>query len=163
MPTLTVTNATFREVISRHTIVLIDWWAGWCGPCRQFAPIFEASAEEHRDIVHGTVDTEAETELTAMAQVDRFPTLMAFREGILVFAQSGFLPAGDLEEVIQQVRWLDMDSIRAQHAEAIAQQAHQVQAEHARRSEPDRAVAATAARSAAGPAPGPARYGWPGL
>ncbi|WP_084510552.1 thioredoxin family protein, partial [Nocardia lijiangensis] len=130
MPTVTLTQQNFHEVISANYIVLIDWWAGWCAPCRHFAPVFESSSDQHPDIVHGKVDTEAEEALTALAQVDRFPTLMAFREGLLVFSQPGFLPAADLEEVVQQVRWLDMDQVRRELAaqEGTVQQAQQPEA-----------------------------------
>ncbi len=153
MPTVTLTQHNFHQVVSTNHIVLIDWWAGWCGPCRHFAPVYEASADQHPDIVHGKVDTEAEEALTAMAQVDRFPTLMAFREGLLVFNQPGFLPAADLEEVVQRVRWLDMDEVRRELA---------AQGGTAMQAEPVAAAPAGGARLA-GPARGPARYGWPGL
>ncbi|MCP2293860.1 thioredoxin 1 [Nocardia amikacinitolerans] len=153
MPTVTLTEQNFHQVVSGNHIVLIDWWAGWCGPCRHFAPVYEASSDQHPDIVHGKVDTEAEVALTAMAQVDRFPTLMAFREGLLVYNQAGFLPAADLEEVVQQVRWLDMDQVRK---ELAAQGAAPQQAE------PVAAATGGAARMA-GPASGPVQYGWPGL
>ncbi|MBF6210313.1 thiol reductase thioredoxin [Nocardia puris] len=151
MATVTLTQQNFQQVVSANHIVLVDWWAGWCGPCRHFAPVYEASSELHPEIVHGKVDTEAETALTASAQVDRFPTLMAFREGLLVFNQAGFLPAADLEEVVQQVRWLDMDEVRRQMTGLLQAEA---QGQPAAPSAPPRT---------AGPAHGPARYGWPGL
>ncbi|MBH0776417.1 thioredoxin family protein [Nocardia bovistercoris] len=158
MSTLTLTSDNFAEIVNRNAIVLVDWWAGWCGPCRQFAPVYEASSNEHPEIVYGKVDTEAEPELTAMAQVDRFPTLMAFREGIIVFSQPGFLHAAALEEVVQHIRWLDMDAVRA-----AAEQSDS----GARDSVPAHIDAATAAvpaaRVLAGPATGPVTYGWPGL
>jgi len=99
-----------------NDIVLVDFWAAWCGPCRAFAPVFDKASAAHTDIVFGKVDTEAEQSLAASAQITSIPTLMAFREGILVFSQPGSLPASALEEVIAQIRGLDMDHIRSQIA-----------------------------------------------
>ena len=93
--------------------MLVDFWASWCGPCRSFAPVFEKASEKHPDILFGKVDTEAEQSLAAAAQIRSIPTLMAFRDGILVFSQPGALPATALEQVIQAVRDLDMDEVRA--------------------------------------------------
>ena len=101
--------------------MLVDWWASWCGPCRMFAPVFEAAAEQHPDIVFGKVDTEAEQSLAAAARIMSIPTLMVFRDGILVFSQPGAVPAPALADLIGQVRALDMDDVRAavaQHASA---------------------------------------------
>ena len=116
MTTTALTAAAFEETVTGNDIVLVDFWASWCGPCRQFGPIFEAASEQHPDIVFGKVDTEAERELAAAAQITSIPTLMAFREGVLVFAQPGALPAQALEQVIGAVRDLDMDDVRAQLA-----------------------------------------------
>jgi thioredoxin len=106
-----LTEATFEQTVTGNDIVLVDWWASWCGPCRAFAPVFEAAAEQHDDIVFAKVDTEAEQRLAAMAGIMSIPTLMVFREGVLVFSQPGALPAAALEDLIGQVRALDMDEV----------------------------------------------------
>lgn len=116
MGTIALTNDTFEETIDNNDIVLVDWWASWCGPCRMFGPIFEAAAGQHRDIVFAKIDTEAETTLARGVGIMSIPTLMAFREGVLVFSQPGALPAPMLEDLIAQVRALDMDAIRAELA-----------------------------------------------
>jgi thioredoxin 1 len=124
MPTIELTDATLEETVTSNDIVLVDWWASWCGPCRAFAPVFEAAAAQHDDIVFGKVDTEAEQRLAASAGIMSIPTLMAFREGVLVFSQPGALPGAALEDLIAQVRALDMDEVhRAVAAQSDAQRA----------------------------------------
>ena len=106
-------SGDFDELVHDSPLpVLVDFWAAWCGPCRAFAPVFDKASANHPDIIFGKVDTEAEQSLAATARITSIPTLMAFREGILVFSQPGSLPASALEQVIAQIRGLDMDDIR---------------------------------------------------
>lgn len=123
MATIEVTADNFQETIEKNPIVLIDYWAAWCGPCRAFGPIFEKAADENPDLTFAKVDTEAQGELAGALRINSIPTLMVFKEGILVFAQPGLLPAPALKELIQKVRELDMDEVRKQIAEAKEEKA----------------------------------------
>ena len=117
MAITTLTGETLGTTVQDNGIVLVDLWATWCPPCRMFGPIFEASSEKHEGIVFGKVDTDAEQELAAELQITSIPTLMAFRDGILVYNQPGALPAPALEQVIDAVKGLDMDEVRKQISE----------------------------------------------
>ena len=123
MATLPLTEESFEPTVTQEGIVLVDLWASWCGPCRMFAPVYEKASETHDDITFASIDTEAEQALSGALQISSIPTLMAFRDGILVFRQPGALPAPALEQVISAVRELDMDEVRAQVAAAEATEA----------------------------------------
>ena len=114
MSTVDLTLEDFEKTIEDNGIVFVDFWADWCAPCRQFAPVYEEASDDHEDIVFGKVDTESQQQLAAMAQITSIPTLMAFRDGIAIFRQAGALPAPVFDDLIEQVRAVDMDDVRRQ-------------------------------------------------
>ncbi|MCY1019165.1 thioredoxin [Pyxidicoccus sp. MSG2] len=112
MAAVEITKDNFKETVSKEGIVVLDWWAAWCGPCRAFAPTFEAASGKHPDIVFGKIDTDAQPELSGAFEIRSIPTLMVFRDGILLFEQPGALPAAALEDLVKQVRALDMEQVK---------------------------------------------------
>jgi thioredoxin len=117
MATLELTKENFEETISDHDTVIVDFWAAWCGPCRQFAPTFEKASSQHSDIVFGKVDTEAQPELAEFFNIRSIPTLMVFRENVVLYSQAGALPAHVLDDLIAKVRDVDMEDVHRQIAE----------------------------------------------
>lgn len=120
MSVKTLTATDFESTILTNPIVLVDFWAPWCGPCRAFAPVFERSAQKHPDVVHAKVDTDVERELAAIVGIRSVPTIMAFREGILVYSQPGAMPQAALEDLVGQIKGLDMAKVRGRIADRKA-------------------------------------------
>lgn len=118
MPTIELTGKNFDAVAAKPGIVLVDFWAAWCAPCRAFGPVFERASNKHPDVTFGKVDTEAAPELAGAFQIRSIPTLMVVKDGVVVFAQPGALPPAALEDLIEQAKALDMDEVRAKIAEA---------------------------------------------
>ncbi|MBV2365079.1 thioredoxin [Streptomonospora nanhaiensis] len=121
MPTIELTKDNFNDTLSQNDFVLIDFWASWCGPCRQFAPVYEQASEKHGDLLFAKVDTEDQQELAASFDIQSIPTLMVVRDEIVIYAQPGALPQESLEDLIRQARELDMDEVRKEIAKQQAE------------------------------------------
>ncbi len=124
MATVTITGDNFKQTIEKGGIVLLDFWAEWCGPCRAFAPVFEKASEIHQDVTFGKIDTEDQQELAGAIDIQAIPTLMLFRDGVLLFRESGALPPAALDQLVTQAKTLDMEKVKAEVAEHEAAHQH---------------------------------------
>jgi thioredoxin 1 len=127
LATIEVTKESFKEIVSDTSIVIIDWWAPWCGPCKAFAPIFETASGKHTDVVFAKINTDEQPELAGAFSISSIPTLMVFRERVLLFSQPGMLPPAALDEVLQKIKGLDMNEIRKEIAEQEAKEGGEAQ------------------------------------
>ncbi len=125
MAAIEVTSENFKDMVEKDGIVLLDWWAPWCGPCRAFAPVFEKASETHKDVTFGKINTDEQQELSGAFEIRSIPTLMLFRDKVLLFAQPGALPPAALEELITKAKTIDMDDVRRQMAEHEKEEAAQ--------------------------------------